>query len=240
MSTSRTAPDIDKVFWVGNIDNLADPVRSTRWRFCVDQDIFRAIGIEPTNGVSFGKDFESQKNFSLHIVGAPPIPAIKTKDEAIHYMGFDKYYPVQQEGLAGTAKLTALLLENGTAYETVVGWNQCCLNTGILNADGKGDTNAGSNRIAEGTNAIQLGLGQQENYSNPTAMLLRNQNVTLELYDWMHGEVIMAIRYINAWPKEVGEISNFNYEQAKLQKFDFTLRYDRWNIWFPGGYHSKV
>ena len=236
----KTAPDIDKVFWAGNIDQLPDPVRTTRWRFIVDQDIFQATGIDPTNGDSFGKDFESQKNFTIHIVEGPKIPELQTKDDKIMYMGFEKYYPVQQQQLAGTVDLTGLLLEDGRAYETVLAWNQCCLNTGILNSDGKGDTNAGSNRIADGKNAIELGLGQQENYSNPTAILLRNQNVTLELYDWMYGEVIMAIRYINAWPQKVSVPDNFNYTDAKLAKFKFTLRYDRWNIWFPGGYHSKV
>ena len=236
----KTAPDIDKVFWAGNIDQLPDPVRTTRWRFIVDQDIFQAIGIEPTNGDSFGKDFESQKNFTIHIVEGPKIPDLQTKDDAIMYMGFEKYYPVQQQQLAGEVDLTGLLLEDARAYETVLAWNQCCLNTGILNSDGKGDTNAGSNRIADGKNAIGLGLGQQENYSNPTAILLRNQNVTLELYDWMYGEVIMAIRYINAWPKSVSVPTTSTTPSAKLAKFKFTLRYDRWNIWFPGGYHSKV
>ena len=236
----KTAPDIDKVFWAGNIDQLPDPVRSTRWRFIVDQDIFQATGIEPTNGDSFGKDFESQKNFTIHIVKGPKIPDVQTKAAAINYMGFEKYYPVQQQQLAGTVDLTGLLLEDARAYETVLAWNQCCLNTGILNSDGKGDTNAGSNRIADGKNAIELGLGQQENYSNPTAILLRNQNVTLELYDWMYGEVIMAIRYINAWPQKVSVPTAFDYQNAQLAQFTFTLQYDRWNIWFPGGYHSKV
>ena len=155
-------------------------------------------------------------------------------------MGFEKFYPVQQDGLAGQVDLTGLLLEDARAYETILAWNQCCLNTGILNSDGKGDTNAGSNRIADGKNAIELGLGQQENYSNPTAILLRNQNVTLELYDWMYGEVIMAVRYINAWPMSVSVPTDFKYDTATLAQFKFTLKYDRWNIWFPGGYHSKV
>lgn len=236
----KTAPDIDKVFWAGNIDQLPDPVRTTRWRFIVDQDIFQATGIEPTNGDSFGKDFESQKNFTIHIVEGPKIPDVQTKEDKIMYMGFEKYYPVQQQQLASTVELTGLLLEDARAYETVLAWNQCCLNTGILNSDGKGDTNAGSNRIADGKNAIELGLGQQENYSNPTAILLRNQNVTLELYDWMYGEVIMAVRYINAWPMSVSVPTDFKYDSATLAQFKFTLKYDRWNIWFPGGYHSKV
>lgn len=228
----------EKVFWAGNIDKLSDPVRSTRWRFIVNKDIFTATGIEPTNGDSFGKTIESQDDFTIHIVDGAKIPEVSTKDESIKYMGFEKYYPVQQEQLAGTVDLTGLLLEDGRAYETMLAWNQCCLNTGILNSDGKGDTNQDSNRIADGKNAIMLGLGQQENHNNSTAVLLRNQHVTLELYDWMYGDVIMAIRYINAWPKKVSVDGNFSYDGAKLMKFKFQLRYDRWNIWFPGGYHA--
>lgn len=61
----------EKVFWAGNIDKLSDPVRSTRWRFIVNKDIFTATGIEPTNGDSFGKTIESQDDFTIHIVMVP-------------------------------------------------------------------------------------------------------------------------------------------------------------------------
>ena len=50
----------------------------------------------------------------------------------------------------------------------------------------------------------------------------------------------MAVRYINAWPMSVSVPTDFKYDNATLVQFKFTLKYDRWNIWFPGGYHSKV
>jgi hypothetical protein len=151
-------------------------------------------------------------------------------------MGYEKRYPVQQQNLAGDTTLNALLLEDGRGYEAMLGWNQCCLNSGILNKTGIGDTNSESNRIEDGTNKLYLGLGQQENYLNSTAVLLRNSHVTLVLYDWMYGNVIMGIRYINAWPSKVGVATQMTYQNATLMKFNFTLTYDRWNIWFNPDY----
>lgn len=228
--------DKKKVFWAGNIDRLPDPVRSTRWRLCVDQGIFKAIGIEPSNGENFGTSTDSAKDFTLHIKGGAKVPDADIRHEAIHYMGYEKKYPVQQQNLAGQMDLQALLLEDGRAYETMLAWNQCCLNSGILNSSGTGDTNSDTNRIEQGNNKLYLGLGQQENYGNSTAVLLRNAHVTLELYDWMYGYVIMGIRLINAWPSSVKVSTQFDYAQARLADFSFTLQYDRWNIWFNKNY----
>ena len=228
--------DKKKVFYAANIDKLPDPLRSTRWRMCVDQGIFRAIGIKPSNGEDFGTNPETAKEFTLHISDGAKVPDAKIKHESIWYMGYQKKYPVQQDGLAGNMTLNALMLEDGRAYETMLAWNQCCLNSGILNTKGTGDTNSDTNRIEQGNNKLYLGLGQQENYGNATAVLLRNAHVTLELYDWMYGDVIMGIRLINAWPAVVNVGQTLNYNQAQLMKFAFTLEYDRWNIWFNPNY----
>ena len=228
--------DKKKIFYASQIDHLPDPLRSTRWRFCVDQNIFRAVGIKPSNGEDFGTTPETAKEFTLHVSEGAKVPDAKQKLDRIWYMGYEKKYPVQQEGLAGNMSLTALLLEDGRAYETMLAWNQCCLNNGILNTSGVGDTNSETNRIEQGNNKLYLGLGQQENYGNSTAVLLRNAHVTLELYDWMYGDVIMGIRLINAWPSAVTVNTTFNYSSATLAKFQFTIEYDRWNIWFNKEY----
>ena len=229
--------DKKKIFFASNIDHLPDPVRSTRWRLCVDQGIFKAIGVKPTNGYGFGETLASSKEFTLHISDGAKIPDAVIKSDSIWYMGYEKKYPVQQQQLAGTTNLNALLLEDGRAYETMLAWNQCCLNSGILNKTGEGDTNPERNRLeVDSTNKLYLGLGQQENYLNSTAVLLRNHHVTLELYDWMYGNVIMGIRYINAWPSKVSVGTTLDYSAAKLMKFGFELTYDRWNIWFNPDY----
>lgn len=228
--------DKKKIFFASNIDHLPDPVRSTRWRFCVNQGIFKALEYDPSSGENFGKTIESAKEFTLHVTEGAKIPDANIKADSIWYMGYEKKYPVQQQGLAGTTNLTALLLEDGRAYQTMLAWNQRCLNSGILNKTGEGDTNSERNPLEEGGNKLYLGLGQQENYLNTTAVLLRNFHVTLELYDWMYGNVIMGIRYINAWPSKVSVQNTMNYNSAQLMKFSFELTYDRWNIWFNPDY----
>lgn len=228
--------DKKKIFFASNVDHLPDPVRSTRWRFCCSSAIFKACGLAPTNGESFGTNNETAKEFSIHISDGAKIPDAAIKSDSIWYMGYEKKYPVQQMNLAGTTTLNALLLEDGRCYESMLIWNQSCLNSGILNKEGTGDTNSETNRIEEGANKLYLGTGQQENYLNPTAVLLRNSHVTLELYDWQYGNVIMGIRYINAWPSKVGVGQPLNYNNATLMKFNFDITYDRWNIWFNPDY----
>lgn len=228
-----------KVFFAANVDNLPDPVRSTRWRMCVSPDVFKAVGIKPSSG---GQAFDTEsgsEEFTIHISGGAKIPDAKIKNDSIWYMGYQKKYPTQQDGLAGNMTLNALLLEDGRAYEAMLAWNQCCLNSGILNSNGVKDTSPETDRIENDRGShdkIMLGLGQQENYGNKTAIILRNSHVTLELYDWMYGTVIMGIRLINAWPAAVTVGDSLDYNNAKLMKFNFTLEYDRWNIWFNKDY----
>ncbi|MCQ2123277.1 MAG: hypothetical protein MJZ25_03750 [Fibrobacter sp.] len=225
-----------KTFWAGQIDNLPDPVRSTRWRMIIPTDIFKLIGVETTNGDSFGID-GGDDDFTLHINKGLKIPAVKTKDASIKYMGFEKYYPTQQDGLANTISMECLLLEDMRAYEAMLAWNQTCFNQGIL-ARSPGAMVPDNDRTSvEGNNNIYLGLGQQENHNNLYAKLLRNACVRLELYDWNYGNVILTVVFENAWPKAVDASSfGLDYDQAKLGTFKVEFRYDRFNLHIPKGY----
>lgn len=225
-----------KVFWAGAIDHLPDPVRTTRWRFIVPTDIFKLVGVECTNGVHFGTE-GGEDEFALHVNGSMKVPKASTRAAKMNYMGFEKNFPVQQEGLAGTISPQVLLLEDMRAYEAMLAWNQTCFNQGILSNTGKNDAIHESDRTAnEGNNQIYLGLGQQENHNNTYAGLLRNASIRMELYDWMYGNVILSVLFVNAWPSTVGEITGFEYGQAQLAKFSVTFTYDRFNLFIPPNY----
>lgn len=226
-----------KVFYASAIDHLVDPVRSTRWRMIVPTDLFQLVGVNCTNGVHFGKEGGSDE-FALHVQDGGKIPAAKIKDKEINYMGFQKFFAVQQEGLAGEMDFGFLLLEDMRAFEMLLAWNQTCLNQGILSNTPTGDPVHASDRTAnEGNNKIYLGLGQQENHNNVYAGLMRNATVRLELYDWMYGNVILSVLLINAWPKHV-DASGFglDYKDAKLGTFKAKFRYDRFKLYIPPGY----
>lgn len=226
-----------KVFWAGAIDHLVDPVRSTRWRMIIPTDIFRLVGVKCTNGVHFGTE-GGEDEYALHVQSGAKIPAVKIKDAAIKYMGFEKWFPVQQDGLAGTMDIKILLLEDMRAFEMMLAWNQTCFNQGILSNTGTNDAIHESDRTAnEGNNKIYLGLGQQENHNNTYAGLLRNASIRLELYDWMYGNVILSVLLVNCWPKNVDASSfTLDYDNAKLGNFNVQFRYDRFNLYIPPGY----
>jgi hypothetical protein len=226
-----------KVFYASAIDHLVDPQRSTRWRLVIPTDIFRLVGVNCTNGVHFGTEGGSDE-FALHVQGGAHVPPAKIKDAAINYMGFQKYFAVQQDGLAGEMDIKCLLLEDMRAYEMMMAWNQTCFNQGILSNTGTNDAIHESDRTAnEGNNKIYLGLGQQENHNNVYAGLMRNASIRLELYDWMYGNVTLSVLLVNAWPKHV-DASQFglDYQDAKLGTFSVKFRYDRFNIYIPPGY----
>lgn len=226
-----------KVFYASAIDHLVDPQRSTRWRLIIPTDLFRLVGVNCTNGVHFGTE-GGDDEFALHVQSGAKVPAAKIKDAPINYMGFQKYFAVQQDGLAGEMDIKCLLLEDMRAYEMMMAWNQTCFNQGILSNTGTNDAIHESDRIAnEGNNKIYLGLGQQENHNNPYAGLMRNASIRLELYDWMYGRVTLSVLLVNAWPKHV-DASQFNldYQDAKLGTFTVKFRYDRFNLFIPPGY----
>ena len=227
-----------KIFYGAAVDNLVDPHRSTRWRMIIPADIFSLVGIDTTNGNSFSQE-GGEDEFALLIQSGAKVPPVKTKVGKINYMGFEKKYPIQQDGLSGSMDLTALFLEDARGYEAITGWNQACLNTGILVNSESVDTSHDYSRTAtEGNNQIYLGLGQQENSGNAYSGLLRNKKVRLELYDWMYGDVILSVNLINSWPSSVTGPEGLDYENAKLSNFKFTLTYDRFNVYIPSGYKS--
>lgn len=226
-----------KVFYASAIDHLVDPQRSTRWRLIIPSDIFRLVGVNCTNGVHFGTEGGSDE-FALHVQQGGKVPAAEIKDASVKYMGFEKFFAVQQQGLAGTIDITCLLLEDMRALEMMLAWNQTCLNQGILSNTGTNDAIHESDRIAtEGNNQIYLGLGQQENHNNVYAGLMRNASIRLELYDWMYGNVTLSVLFVNAWPKKVDPSkTSLSYDNATLGTFGVTFRYDRFNVYIPPNY----
>lgn len=228
------------LFFAHAIDKLVDPVRSTRWRLVIPTDLLKKVGIEQTNG-----DYLDEDEMTLHINGGMKLPDVKIKADKINYMGFEKKYPVQQNGLAGSFNADILLLEDSRAVEMMLGWNQSCLNMGVLAASDNGSELHENNRTANSPsgNNVYLGLGQQENdYGNDLnayKTLLRNQVIRLELYDWMYGRVILSVVYINAWPSEVN-FGGFglDYATAKLGKFQVKFDYDRFQMFVNPGYRD--
>lgn len=227
-----------KLFFGSAIDHLADPFRTTRWRMLFSTSIFDALGMDLTNHYQFDHQ-DGEADFALYINEAPQIPKVTLVEKDISYMGFKKLYPAGQTGLNGTMQMGGVCTEDMAPYEALLEWRNMVYNTGELVNANKQDAQWQNNRIAQdSSNHIHLGLGQQANWQNPTAQLLRNQCITMELYDWMYGNCILSVTYINAWPKEVSITNQFRYGSAELGTWSAQFAYDRFTLWIPPGYYA--
>ena len=225
-----------KVFFGAAIDTLADPYRTSRWRMLISTEIFHAFGMGLQNHDQFDIQ-DGEASFALYVQQPPTIPAVELQSKAFQYMGFNKHYPVGQTGLDGTFSIGGVCTEDMAPYEAMMEWRNLVYNTGEMTLANRSDANWQTNRIAQdSSNHIHLGLGQQANWPNPTVQLLRNQSVTLEYYDWMYGDCIFSITYINAWPKKVSLPAKGTYGTAELGTWQATFQYDRFTIWIPPGY----
>lgn len=225
-----------RLFFASAIDNLADPYRTTRWRFVIPSEITKMASINTTNGQDFKTNTDE---LTLQISGGVKVPKVGVKSDSQWYMGFEKKFATMQDGLAGQMPLDFIYLEDNRAYEAMVGWNQSVLNQGVLvNKAGVSTKHEDSRTANEGTSHIFLGLGQQSNISNGTRQVMRNSTVQLELYDWMYGDTILVVSLINAWPLSVEGVSGLSYNGAKLGIFKATLQYDRFTLYIPSGYRE--
>lgn len=218
-----------KLFFLSQIDNLRDPVRNTRWRVLIPSEVFAASGIQVTNGDQFTNGEDGTDNFSLHVKSCK-IPEITLTEGKHWYMGFPSSYPTNAT-IEANLDFSTILLEDMRAYEAMLGWEQACLNTGLLVDKG------GTDRM--NLTGVRLGLGNHKDTDNPTSQVLRNSNVKVQLYNWMRGDVIMTLTLINAYPTKVGGF-DLGYESANLVNFNFTLHCDRWTINIPEDYKTGV
>lgn len=218
-----------KLFFLSQIDNLRDPVRNTRWRVLIPSEIFAATGISVTNGDQFSNGQDGTDDFALHVKTCQ-IPEITVSEGQHFYMGFPQHHPVNAK-IDASISFETILLEDMRAYEAMMAWEQAALNTGVLVNE--------SNQDRMNQTGLRLGLGNHKDPESSTSIILRNNTIKVELYNWMRGDVIMRLNLINAYPTKVGGF-NLSYKTAELLKFDFTLHADRWTIQIPSDYTTGL
>jgi hypothetical protein len=143
---------------LSQIDNLRDPVRNTRWRFLIPSEVFAASGIQlPMVIIYHGED--GTDNFSLHVKSCKISRNYQTEENT----GKWEFLPHIQPMLLIEANLdfSTILLEDMRAYEAMLGWEQACLNTGLLVDKG------GTDRM--NLTGVRLGLGNHKDTDNPTS-----------------------------------------------------------------------
>jgi len=214
-------PTDTKLFFLNAIDNLRDPVRSTRWRVLIPQEVLRVIGLVSLANGSFDATVEGTSDFALHVKSCK-IPDRNLETAEQFYMGFSQAH-VTNTQLGADIPLESILLEDMRAYQAMHTWQSMCMNTGVLKAKD------GSDIISSAAN-IRLGAGvHKDAANNDLVSVVRNSTVAIELYNFMNDNVIARYTLLNAFPKSVGGY-NLSYQSASLINFPFTLHCDNWSF----------
>lgn len=210
-----------KLFFQSGIDVLRDPVRSTRWRVLIPSEVLKVVGkVNLANG-SFAGNTDGTDDFALHVKSCKfPERTIEMQEQ--FYMGFGQAH-VTNAKLSADIPFESILLEDMRAYEFMLAWQSMCINTGALLSE------SGVDKVNDSAN-IRLGLGTHKDANNNDLVgVVRNSTVSIELYNWMNGDVIARMSMVNAFPTNVGGF-NLSYQSASLINFPFTLHCDRWNV----------
>ena len=233
MATTDSANSFNSsLFYVSELDNKRDPVRSTKWRLIIPGNILDIIKkFYLSNGKNGMEPEEMSREMAVGIQGFT-LPQINTTIQKLQFMGFESTFPTGQSNLAGTAQVTINMFEDMRSYEYLAAWNQSCYNTGVLEDERK------NNRTA--ISGLKLGLGtHKDNITNEENRhdLLRS-DVKFQLHNWANGNIILECRLINAWPSIVNG-GQFNYgTNANLVTFQTTFTYDRFKIFVPEQYNT--
>lgn len=215
-------------YFIDSLNNLRDPIRTNLWRLNFN---IAAIKANFPSGLDFLSDIEDTDSISF-MVRSATVPKITVNSAESWYMGQSSKFSTNTE-YAPTSTFEIEERQDVKGWRFLLMWNQHVHNTDALYHTKLDE--AGTNRVIDPESDTPVGLGTNKYPSsfNRGLSLTRNTDwVSLDLYDYTTGEIIMRVSYVNFWPSEIGEAS-LSYENPTLMKYTFTATHDRYKYVVP-------
>lgn len=213
----------DNGYWLGQMEQQRDPIRTTHWRLRVNVPAIKAqMAASATNWL---KDINTDDDISV-IVKDANVPKIVHETVKSWYMGQNIEFP------------TNTTFENQSTFQIqetsdLIGfrffglWHQLVHNVDAIDADTQDAPAINPTDVPFNT-----GAGKFSVTDFPSSVIRNNGWVNLELYDYTKSIVLLRVNYINAFPKEIMG-SQLSFEQASLLKWNLVLNHDRYKFVFP-------
>jgi hypothetical protein len=210
-------------YWVSQIENVRDPIRTSHWRLRFNIPLIKA----QLGTVDFLDDITSDDEISVMVKTAKIPKAVINTAEA-WYMGqsvlFATNTTYDQE-----SSFSILETANVNGYRFLGKWNQLAHNTDIYQYGAQGTSLISPTK----ERGINLGSAKYTSSYDSGKSVVRNSGwVYLELYDYTLGEVLLRVNYINIFPSTLGEL-DLSHEASDLGKYTATFKHDRFNITIP-------
>lgn len=218
--------DKSNFYWLTQMANQRDPIRTTHWRFRVNvTSILSAMG-----NPSALSDITTDGDISV-LVKTGTVPKIIVNSADSFFMGQKMAFATNSDfdtELDWEIQETADL----KAFRFFMIWSQFVHNTGSIKSDTI-DTNV----IDPTTVGLNLGSGKFTQTDYPNSVVRNNDVVWLELYDYTQGYVLWRCSFVNFWPKSVGGIS-LSHESPALAKWTLQSHQDYYNFVIPSKFGS--
>ncbi len=210
-------------YWITQIENVRDPIRTSHWRLRFNVPLIKA----QLGSSDLFKDINSDDDLSV-MVKTAKIPKVTTNTAEAWYMGQSESFTTNT---TYETESTFSILEPADVrgYRFLGKWHQLAHNTDLYQL-GSSDSSVIS---PENERGINLGSAKYTSTFDGGKSVVRNRNwVYLELYDYTLGEVLMRVNYVNMFPTSLGDL-DLSHESSDLGKYQATFKHDRITITLP-------
>ena len=210
-------------YWVTQIENVRDPIRTSHWRLRFNIPLIKA----QLGTVDFISDITSDDDLSV-IVKSAKIPKAITNTAEAWYMGQSVVFPTNTT-YDQESSFSILEPADVRGFRFLGKWQQLVHNTDIYQYGSNGSS------LISPTNerGINLGSAKYTSTFDSGKSVIRNSGwIYLELYDYTLGEVLLRVDYINIFPTAIGEI-DLNHNASELATYTASFKHDRFNITIP-------
>ena len=222
-------------YWVKQIEQVNDPIRTSHWKLNFN---FKDL-IAYENDLGYGNNVFSGDIISLSTKDYTP-PSIHIASESIYYQGgAKKNLPVVHD-YEDTFSVTMLETNNLACHKNLLRWMQFCIN----------DFSVSTKPIGNDTTTFDKdNYNQVEGYGSP---LYKNQDnavygnffvnhnvVYADIFDYTTGEIIMRIRYVNIFPIRISH-PKLEYGSSNLYEFTVEFKFSRFLYILPGATSASL
>lgn len=188
-------------YFITALEKTSEPIRTTKWLV--------NFNFGELNNSS---KFPNASILSFHVKDVE-ITKFESETDSFYYFGIERKVPTSVNN-AGTITMTILEGESLIGYDSLLRWNQQCVNAGSFSEDLIDLTSNSFNS----NNELNTPIYNSGDIVNKNA-------VSISCFSYVTGKVLFDINFINIKPTKIGEVK-LDYSKADLYSFNVSFDYD--------------
>lgn len=188
-------------YFVTALSKTSEPIRTTKWLVNFNFSELRNASTFPSADI-----------LSFHVKDVE-VPAFQTETDSMYFYGIERKLPTSINN-AGTISMSILEGEKLIGYNSILRWNQQCVN---------------GSEFSEGESTIITNPFNSKYAINfpdfSTGDIVNSNVVSISCFSYVTGDELFKIKFLNIKPTKIGSVK-LAYEGNELYKYDITFDYD--------------